>query len=351
MQQEVDYLIVGAGIAGVCFAKQCLNHGKTFHIFTDNEPAASHVAAGLFNPIVIKRFNPVWRTQHQMKLLQDTFSSFEKLLGGQYVHYSNVYRVFSNNQEVRTWKDKVEKVALLKNYLNPEPILHKIDHIESPYGFGEVKGTGWIDLSKLLKDFFTQYQSNLSIETFDYEELRVKPLIKYRNVIAKKVIFAEGIKVMNNPYFNFIPIRPNKGEILIIESDLDFPNVTINSKNFLMPLGDHKFYVGSTYDREWELDGPTAENRVKLIKNLKHYFKADFNILDHKAAFRPTTPNMRPIVGRHPEFSNLYVLNGMGTRGTFNAPDMSRELMDHLISGTALSDEIKVDRYYHLIKR
>ncbi|MGI9526559.1 MAG: NAD(P)/FAD-dependent oxidoreductase [Weeksellaceae bacterium] len=350
MQDKVDYIIVGLGIAGTCFARQCLEHGKSFRIITDFESSASHVAAGLFNPIVIKRFNPVWRFQHQMQLLQETFSAFEDLLGGNYLHYPPVYRIFSNEQEIVTWKEKITSMESLQFYLNPTPIETKVDQIYSPYGFGEVKGTGWVDLAAVLYDFSNKFQEYIIQNSFDYAQLDVSEGVRYRELKADKIIFAEGVKVLNNPFFNFIPIRPNKGETLIIETHTELPNVTFNSKNFLMPIGDKRYYVGSTYDREWDDAGPTEENKQKLIKQLKFYFKGDFNILEHRAAFRPTTPNMRPILGSHPTLPHMYVLNGLGTRGTFNGPDMARELFEFLEDEKPLDKEIDVKRYYKLLK-
>lgn len=346
MQKKVDYLIVGLGIAGTCFAKKCIENNKTFHIITDSKKSASHVAAGLFNPIVIKRFNPVWRYQHQMNLLKQTFGGFQDLLGGRYLHHPPVYRIFSNEQEIITWQNKIQTISSLQAYMNPSPIATTFESIEAPFGFGEVKGTGWVDLARIIQDFSNQFKKHITQEKFDYNQLNILEPLSYKGIQANKIIFAEGIKVSQNPYFNFIPIRPNKGETLIIQIKQEMPYVTFNSKNFLMPLGDNLYYVGSTYDRTWEDDGPTESNKQKLINHLQSYYKGDFEIIEHRAAFRPTTPDMRPIIGKHPTLPNLYVLNGLGTRGTFNGPDMSRELFEFLENDIPLDPEIDVKRYY-----
>lgn len=349
MQKEVDYLIVGLGIAGTCFAKKCIEAGKTFHIIADNKPSASHIAAGLFNPVVIKRFNPVWRYEYQMDLLKKTFGEFETLLGGKYIHSYPVYRIFSSEQEINTWKKKIESKESLKKYLNPEPIKNHYDLIESPFDFGEVKETGWIDLAGVLNDFMVKYESDITIAEFNYDLLQIDSVLTYENIKANKIVFAEGIKVKNNPFFNFVPVIPNKGETLVVEIDAEMPQVTLNSKNFLMPFGENKYYIGATYDREWDTELPTEANKKLLIKQLKHYYKGDFKILEHRTAFRPTTRDIRPIIGEHPQFPNLYILNGMGTRGTFNSPDMSTALFNYIEFGEPLIKEADVKRFYKLI--
>jgi glycine oxidase len=52
----IDYLIVGGGIAGLCFAELCIQNNKSFILFTDESQNSSKIAGGLYNPVVLKRF-------------------------------------------------------------------------------------------------------------------------------------------------------------------------------------------------------------------------------------------------------------------------------------------------------
>ena len=54
--RHVDYIIVGQGLAGSAVAVQLLRAGKKIVVFDRPESnKASHVAAGLFNPITGKK--------------------------------------------------------------------------------------------------------------------------------------------------------------------------------------------------------------------------------------------------------------------------------------------------------
>ena len=62
MKKQVDYIIVGQGIAGTALAITLINRGKTVIVIDDNSiSACSRVAAGNFNPIVFKRLVKSWK--------------------------------------------------------------------------------------------------------------------------------------------------------------------------------------------------------------------------------------------------------------------------------------------------
>lgn len=343
--KKTDYLIVGFGIAGACFAKECIENNKSFHVVADFQKSASFVAAGMFNPIVLKRFNPVDNAIEQMNELLKTFKEFEFLLNKKIIHPYPIYRIFANENEVTTWKKKIAENEILKKYLNPNVVHTKFKNIHAPHGYGEVYQTGWIDLVTVIQGMLHNYTENFTQENFDFKQFSPEHN-SYKNIQAKKVVFAEGVKVLQNPYFQKIPIIPNKGETLIIQTDADLPDVIFKSKNFLMPLGNQRYYVGATYARTWKTQEVTQQAKDNLVQNLQHYFKDNFEILEHRCSFRPTTQDRKPIIGKHQTKNDLYILNGMGTRGTFNAPSMAKHLFRHIEKAQQIPEICDVRRLY-----
>ena len=55
----------------------------------------------------------------------------------------------------------------------------------------------------------------------------------------------------------------------------------------------------------------------------------------------------KPILGQHQLYPQLYVFNGLGTRGVFNGTYFSRELYDYLENSKPLEAEIDVKRFYN----
>ncbi|MRI63094.1 FAD-binding oxidoreductase [Ornithobacterium rhinotracheale] len=341
---KTQYLLVGYGIANVCFAKYCVENKHSFIIFDDQKITASNVAAGVVNPVVLKRFTPVWQAVEQMNLLKKTFNEFSELLGNKYFHEMPIYRVLANDKEAEIWQRKRLENPILEKYLNPKLINNHYPSLKAEHGFGTMNETGYVDITKLLADFKNQYNEHFRNKKFDYAKLQVENST-YEDITFDKIIFAEGSKVAQNPYFNFIPVVPNKGQVLKIRTEEELPRAIVKSKCFLMPIGKHEYYVGATYNREFENDEATLEDREKLEEQLAHFYTERFQIIDEKVGIRPTVPDHKPIIGQHPKYSNLYVLNGLGTRGTFNGPAMSKALYESIELNTPIDPLIDIRRF------
>ena len=61
---KVDYIIVGAGLAGLSFVQYCLLNNKTFLVIDDAKRTSSKVAGGMFNPVVLKGLHQSGNHKH-----------------------------------------------------------------------------------------------------------------------------------------------------------------------------------------------------------------------------------------------------------------------------------------------
>ena len=60
---------------------------------------------------------------------------------------------------------------------------------------------------------------------------------------------------------------------------------------------------------------------------------------------RPTVKDRRPLIGTHPTYKNLHILNGLGTRGVMLAPAMALDLFDCIEKGKSLDKSIDIKRF------
>ena len=60
---------------------------------------------------------------------------------------------------------------------------------------------------------------------------------------------------------------------------------------------------------------------------------------------RPTVLDRRPLVGQHSVYKQLFVLNGLGTRGVMIAPYVAKELFDFIEKRAQLNPEINISRF------
>ena len=84
------------------------------------------------------------------------------------------------------------------------------------------------------------------------------------------------------------------------------------------------------------------------FKNLRldNLISATYEIEYHWAGVRPTVSDRRPILGQNPGSKNIYIFNGLGTKGVMLAPYFAKEMMKCLgDSGYCLDAEVDVRRF------
>ena len=54
---DYDVLVVGCSLAGIAYCDVLEQNGLSFKVFDDNSQQSSKVAAGLYNPVILKRFS------------------------------------------------------------------------------------------------------------------------------------------------------------------------------------------------------------------------------------------------------------------------------------------------------
>jgi glycine/D-amino acid oxidase-like deaminating enzyme len=163
--------------------------------------------------------------------------------------------------------------------------------------------------------------------------------------MAKHIVFAEGFGMHQNPYFNELPMDGVKGELLIIKAPKLDIDVIINTSVFILPLGDHLFKVGATYNWIDKTNIPTEDGKRELIDRVKEIITCDFEIISHFAGVRPTVKDRKPLVGTHSEFKNVHILNGLGTRGVMLGPSMAKALYEFVENSIPLAPEINITRF------
>lgn len=344
-----DVIIVGHGIAGMSLSVT-LSKSNISHIVIDSgEQNASKIAAGVYNPIVLKRFNTIWKADEMNEESQLFFKHFEAFNSVKVDYKLPVLRRFANKEEVTTWCNKCQQAAL-KPFLNPLPINNPYTNIHAENGFGEVYNTGRIDIAKSLatNHKFLLARQQFRTEIFDYDELKLeRDCIVYKDILANHIVFCEGMGVQKNPFFKSVNIIGNKGQTI----EVKIPELTlqhiIKASVFLLPLSNQNFKVGATYERFYQDELPTPAGTKHLINEFNKILNLPFELVETLAGIRPTTPNRRPVIGSHPKHKKVWILNGMGTRGVLLAPWAAKQLTQAMFQNTTIHSEVDVLRFFN----
>jgi glycine/D-amino acid oxidase-like deaminating enzyme len=258
-----------------------------------------------------------------------------------------ILRKFFSIEEQNNWFAASDKPALAP-FLSTQLHFKEYKGITAPFGYGEVVHTGYVDTASLLESYRNYLIENhwFRQESFDYTAIVFEEdSVRYKDLQAKHIIFAEGFGLHANPYFNQLPLDGTKGELFIIKApDLDL-DVIVNTSVFILPLGNDLFKVGATYNWKDKTDLPTEEGKAELVERIQEIIGCDFEIITHFAGVRPTVRDRRPLVGTHPIHKQVHVLNGLGTRGVMLGPAMAKALYDAVENQIPLHKDIDIQRF------
>lgn len=346
--RDVDYLIVGQGLAGTVFAALLFERERSFVVVDDDhQTAASKSAGGIINPITGKRLN---RPAMIGELLQEAFSTYpmiERLLGGAPLFSRrNVLRLFTDDSEQQRWEIK-RKLSEHKQYVSPTyPEVPA--NLDDTHGGFEITIAGQLDIRQLITRFrsLLKTQDRLLEVPFHYDQLRISSTaVEWRDVRAQYVIFCEGYRMRQNPYFNTIKLNPAKGEVLTLEAPDFGDSRIIQCGKWIFRNRSGEILAGTTYSWDRLDEAPTYAALDQIRKGIQSFCKFHFEVRDHRAGVRAVTKvDNRPIVGVHPKWPRLAILNGFGSKGALQAPFSARQLLENLERNAYLHPEIAVCR-------
>ena len=346
----VDFIIVGQGIAGSCLALEFLNRGKSAVIFDEDwKDAACLVAAGVINPITGQRLVKSWRSSLAHPYAKNFYESLESQLHSKFYHPRKILQLCKSDIERGLWNRRIAEPDYIP-YIGGSFKSGIFPSLNDSFGSFEIEHSAWVEtqvLMEALKKYFLS-RGILFPDRFDYCALEVLPDgVKYGEFRAKKIIFADGWRVLENPFFSWLPYRPAKGEILTLKSSVLLPPHVIHRGNWIMKCSDDSFRIGSTWDRENLNSVPTSAARAELLKAVPSIICGcpEVKVSGHSAGVRPCTATTRPHLGAHPEFSSVLSFNGFGSKGYALSPYFAREFADWILSGKPLDSEADLSRH------
>jgi hypothetical protein len=351
---QVDILIIGQGICGTMLSWFLYKEGKSFYVVDDNNASApSKVAAGLINPVTGRRYSYSWMIDTIMPFAFKSYNEMGSFLDKKIIFQKDIIDFFPSVQMRDAFATRLTEND---TYLHTYPDQNQFNqYFHYEFGCGKIQPAYTTDLQTLISSWrsFLTGQDFLQEEKFNSENLSFNAdSITYDHITADKIIFCDGVSSMDLSWFKNLPFAPSKGEVLLIESG-DLTNQHIFKKSMtIAPLFTKNiFWVGSSYQWEFEHPYPTPEFLEKTKFHLDTWLKVPYKIVDHKAALRPSTLERRPFVGFHPQFPEIGILNGMGTKGTSLTPFFAHQLVQHIINGVTITPEANVSRFRRILSK
>ncbi|MCK5829572.1 MAG: FAD-binding oxidoreductase [Methylococcales bacterium] len=344
---DVDYLIIGQGLAGSLLAWELIQRDKKVIVVDNNKENASLIAAGLINPVTGMRFVKSTDVDHYLPFALHYYQQLSLYFQQTFYVEKPMLRVIRNDKELIACQKRLIQAGY-QDYLSK--ITPSFPLVNTSYGLLEQKQTGYLltqPLLKRLKKYFISKNAYIKTDCL-YDDIKLVPNLIWKHIRPKHIIFCEGYLAIQNPWFSWLPFQPVKGEIITASSPKKIIDSILNYGQWFIPLNSHQFRTGASFDRNISDTKTTSSSKSMLLKSLNQVYP-DL-ILDHiinqQAGIRPTTLDKHPFIGSHPHYKNLVFFNGFGAKGSLQIPLSCQNLVDHLINNQPIILTNDISRYY-----
>ncbi len=346
--KPVDFIIIGQGLAGTSLAIRLLDAGKSVLVIDEaKEQTASLVSSGIINPITGRRYVKSWMFDQLLSEALHFYRLMERRWGIEVIKPKRVLRALSNVLEENLWSGQSGKQdykdffgKIIKDKVYTQAFNNKVV-------FGEVRNSYQVDIPGLILNARKELiNRGVFIQERVLEsDIHIEDIISIKKYKTKHIIFAEGWKVINNPFFKKLPFDPTKGEVII--ADLENYNLEdiIKNQKFIMPYSKGGYWIGSTNENGVANNLPNAKKRNELRDFITACVKGNYKIMQEWTAVRPSTKQRRPILGAHPSLKNIFLFNGLGTKGASLAPYFSKMLVKHILKGDQILNAVDIKRH------
>jgi glycine oxidase len=132
-----------------------------------------------------------------------------------------------------------------------------------------------------------------------------------------------------------VSVKPMRGQMLLYRLEVGALSTILYRNDFyLIPRRDGHILAGSTVE-DVGFDKSTTEDAARdLARKARDLLPqlADAPVIRHWSGLRPGSPDNIPMIGRHPDFDNLYLNTGHFRYGVTMAP-ASAEILSSLLKG------------------
>ena len=343
---NIDYLIIGQGLAGSLLAWELIQRNKKVIIVDDAKENASLIAAGLINPVTGMRFVKSTDVDHLLPAAINYYQKLSDYFQQTFYVEKPMLRILTSQNQLQASQKRLRQ-AEYQDYL--EGIIASSPFIKTSFGIVVQKQTGYLLTRPLLNALKTYFNdSNVYVKAaIKYSDIVFTPTLQWKEFKPSQIIFCEGHSATNNPWFSWLPFQPVKGEIITANTSIKLPQNILNYGHWFIPLDSHQFRTGATFDRE-SLDSNTSgQAKVTLVKSL-HQVCPDIhidNIVAQQAGIRPTTLDKQPFIGIHPAHSELAIFNGFGAKGSLQIPCSCQYFADHLLHSSSIPVHTDILRF------
>jgi len=345
---QIDYCVVGSGLAGTMLADSLFRKGFSVRLFSGSRTGeASKVSSGVVKPVTGRKFVKTWRFDQLYSHALTCYRELEVRFQLELVQVLDIYVELTGAAQENDWRARM----LDDHYIPWMGIGDKKDLLSSfsanDIPIGLIRNGLKVNVPLITESLleFLNREGLVKFEDFEYQSLYFDlENWRYHEERYRKIIFCEGYRGIHNPFLKSFRLTPLKGECIFVHSD-HVPDYIFQSKYSVVPSAKETLWIGSNYNLK-DTSATVTDTEIGNQLDFANQILLPAWILVRKDfGFRSTSSDRRPIIGPVKNHQGLYVFNGFGTKGASLIPYCRDMLMDHLLHGSLIDPEVSASRY------
>jgi len=361
---NVDATILGAGIAGLSVADELIGRGLKVAIIDKKLPGsgASGAPLVLANPATGRRAKMTWKADLCYQHLKNVLESVQQETEQPFFTENGVLRPALTKEMAEDFERSPEKYDWPDNWIEwiPEKeFKNKYPFFGDNYGGLHIRKAFSIDPIPFLRSYSdtlvkkglqTIYNSSVHINS-DSKQLKVISSDQEAEFKSEIVIYAVGSAITDMNEWNFLDFSSIKGQTISLDLEEELPfRESISSLGYMAadPVKRNRLVIGSTYEHHFDHVKPDQNGKKALLSKLERTLpglKSAIKSTDQWAGVRIAMNDHQPVIGRHPEKENLFIISGLGSKGMIQSRYLAKLLSDQIIENQEPPEEVSISRF------
>ena len=334
-KNDLKIAIVGSGLSGSIIAnKLAKNNNYRVAVFDSKENKTSSSPNAAMYPKLALGKDP--RSQFVFQSYFYAASYYSQNIP----EFNNEGIIFlSSNENKKDWIKRFLKFKRndIAHQISKDEV-YELTGIDQDYSGLKFKTGGCLSPNEICKYQLThnniEYKNNFYFESFEVNEHN-KITINFLNKESQEnydyLILALGTGIKK-----FIPsLNILKGSLIALKSNkFEKVKIPINHSGYILPAKDGFSWIGSSHQKNvLSIDQEKSDEEIlNNLNSLLHSEISSSEIGKRWSGDRVTTPNKLPICGTYKNYSNIFLIGGLGSRGLTYAPALA-EYINCIIRG------------------
>lgn len=345
--EKTDYIIVGGGLAGISLALELVLRGKDIVLLDNPESTtSSRIAAGIIHPVVPKGVRLTWMGETIFSLITPWYMGWEKRLQAAFFQPMEGFQIHPNQATADFWSERAhtDEMQHWIGMLSHDAIYG----ISQNNGYTPINQCARLDTKAFLDAALLWLNDKITVQHSQFHHASLKKQGKqwqYGEYVSDGVVFCEGIKVLENPWFHHLHFHPTAGDILTLRFEAELPQALYKNRSWLVPDGKGNWLAGSTFHKGSRETIPLPEDADSIMVQVQSWIQIPFTLRKHQRGVRPTVEGRRPYLGQHPTDAGIFIYNGLGSKGSSLIPWLSPMMAEFICNGKSLNSEVDISRF------